>query len=610
LTGARRPYHNGHEEEVSPMKLRSIAHRASRARAEAALAAAALLLSALPASAGWERFHGDGANRGFVDVTTAPAAGGSRSVPGLGTFAPGAGPVIAPDGTVYLGTIEGKVIALHADGSPFWSRDITPGQAITASPAVGADGSVYVVGTKTTKVRDNRVSPPKIQTVFEATLHKFTSSGGWIAQTPFPNHGGGAATSAAPNIMRSGSVVAVIVPAIYRNVAAAAIELRLIAFSTGGAVLADQRVTFTQGVATGGGSLFPELLICLPPVGTVLCLTGVAPSEYTPPSAAAPPPLPMPGAAVFTFAFAQGDPPRVVVNDGMHDVVGYTFSPNGLTEAARTRLDTPRLISPPLVLPDGDTLVGTADGAAVFGGLSLIKQTPVTGLGTVVGAPTQTVSGLIAVVGTRAVALLRDAKVLSRAPLPTPSYTSAAASRTHVFVSTIDAFLSFDAEAQLPLKTFDWVGGGLWPPAIGPQGHVYAIASNILFVFPPPKSVTQPPQSATAQPEAGTKPKLGGVKVAPAVGVLQPKGQGTASPPASQVFQPPLVASGKRLYACKDLSNKSCGEPVAASFCQQQGFARAGEIDTAREKVQAETLGGQVCTKGKCRVFEKIVCTN
>jgi hypothetical protein len=26
--------------------------------------------------------------------------------------------------------------------------------------------------------------------------------------------------------------------------------------------------------------------------------------------------------------------------------------------------------------------------------------------------------------------------------------------------------------------------------------------------------------------------------------------------------------------------------------------------------VQAETLGGQVCTKGKCRVFEKIVCSN
>ena len=60
-------------------------------------------------------------------------------MPNLGTFAPGAGPVVAPDGTVYLGTMEGKIIALHADGSPFWSRDIHPEERIIASPAVGAD---------------------------------------------------------------------------------------------------------------------------------------------------------------------------------------------------------------------------------------------------------------------------------------------------------------------------------------------------------------------------------------------------------------------------------------------------------------------------------------
>ena len=58
--------------------------------------------------------------------STAPAGKGSVSVPGLGYFYPGAGPVIAPDGTVYLGTRQGKLIALHADGKPFWSRDITP----------------------------------------------------------------------------------------------------------------------------------------------------------------------------------------------------------------------------------------------------------------------------------------------------------------------------------------------------------------------------------------------------------------------------------------------------------------------------------------------------
>src|SRR5512133_2571894 len=51
-------------------------------------AATGLLLSALPVDAAWTRFHGNADNTGFVDVVTAPAGKGSRSVPGLGTFAP------------------------------------------------------------------------------------------------------------------------------------------------------------------------------------------------------------------------------------------------------------------------------------------------------------------------------------------------------------------------------------------------------------------------------------------------------------------------------------------------------------------------------------------
>jgi len=61
---------------------------------------------------------------GFVDVLTQPAGAHSTSVPGLGTFY--ASPTIGSDGTVYLGTLEGKVIALHADGTPYWDRELPP----------------------------------------------------------------------------------------------------------------------------------------------------------------------------------------------------------------------------------------------------------------------------------------------------------------------------------------------------------------------------------------------------------------------------------------------------------------------------------------------------
>src|SRR6185312_6874222 len=110
------------------------------------VAAILVFASCMQTAGAWEFAHGNRDNSGFTNAATAPAGKGSVSVPGLGKFAPGAGPVVAPDGTVYLGTMEGKLIALHADGSAFWSRDITPGQAIVASPAIASDGSVYVIG--------------------------------------------------------------------------------------------------------------------------------------------------------------------------------------------------------------------------------------------------------------------------------------------------------------------------------------------------------------------------------------------------------------------------------------------------------------------------------
>jgi len=142
-------------------------------------------------------------------------------------------------------------------------------------------------------------------------------------------------------------------------------------------------------------------------------------------------------------------------------------------------------------LPDRHPLPSTAGEKIVFAGPNANKLPPVSSPGFVYGAPTLTVNGFAVVVGTNGLSLLKDGAVVSQVSLP-PSYTSAAASRTHVFVSTTDAFVTLDADAQLELQRFDWVGGGKSPPAIGPDGRVYAIASDILFIFPPPLKVSKP----------------------------------------------------------------------------------------------------------------------
>lgn len=59
------------------------------------------------------------------------------------------GPAVAPDGTIYFGSIDKSLYALNADGSLRWIFPTTGGSGNaggtidTASPAIGADGTIY-----------------------------------------------------------------------------------------------------------------------------------------------------------------------------------------------------------------------------------------------------------------------------------------------------------------------------------------------------------------------------------------------------------------------------------------------------------------------------------
>ena len=109
-----------------------------------AVLVAAVAVLALPALA-WDQFHGDSANTGFVDVRTRVARLPSRKIENLGEVAPGAGPVVGPDGVVYLATREGKLHAFNPNSDPRWSATLPSGYTIQASPAVGMDKTIYVV---------------------------------------------------------------------------------------------------------------------------------------------------------------------------------------------------------------------------------------------------------------------------------------------------------------------------------------------------------------------------------------------------------------------------------------------------------------------------------
>ena len=534
--------------------------------------AAAIVTAAAPSSA-WQTAHGNSDNGGTVNVRTAPAVSPLTTLRGLGGIAPGVVPVIAPDGTLYIGNARGKLMSFRADGTPGWSRDIGS-QSIMSAPVLGSDGSVYVVGTAT--VRDSRTNPPTVTNI--ADLHKFTSGGGWLWHVPLPT-GGIKVTSASPNIVRMNGRDVILVPTIRVG---APYNARLAAISEDGGILADKIVTSYSPTTTGWSDLEWYQWPCEAFFGGRGCaFEAVEAFPFGGDFLAANLRLPTPAVAVHTPA--NGGAPIVMMSGGYEDLVGLAFTGAAFEEVFRVHQDKRFFSSPPLAWPDGHAMISTAGAEfssdVVFAGLNMSTIRAAGPLS--FAAPTALGNSRFAIVHRfGGVTIMRGASIENSVALRGHSIASAAASSNHIFVSTAKELHTFD-KATLGLKgTFAWNLGGTSQPVIGPQGHLYAIEGDSLVIFPP-----------MGQPATDPAP--------------QPTSQ-------AQAYSPPLTASGNRLFACEELDGDDCGKgdyrSIAKAFCAKNGFAEADDVDVDNKKVKAETLDGQFCSKKKCKVFDKIVC--
>jgi len=67
-------------------------------------------------------------------------------------------PVVGPDGTVYVGNLDGELVAISPDGEEYWRRTFFNNSRILSTPAVAADGSIFVVITHRLSPDDDYVS--------------------------------------------------------------------------------------------------------------------------------------------------------------------------------------------------------------------------------------------------------------------------------------------------------------------------------------------------------------------------------------------------------------------------------------------------------------------
>jgi outer membrane protein assembly factor BamB len=97
----------------------------------------------MPGAASWSQFHADSTNQGSRFVNTINSLEPAWSVDvGHVVFS---SPVIGVDGTIYVGNLEGELIAVNPDGTEKFR--ITLGAPMLAAPAVAADGLIYVMTT-------------------------------------------------------------------------------------------------------------------------------------------------------------------------------------------------------------------------------------------------------------------------------------------------------------------------------------------------------------------------------------------------------------------------------------------------------------------------------
>jgi hypothetical protein len=579
---------------------------------------AALLILAAGSAAAWQTAHGNPDNSGAVDIRTAPAVKPSRTLDFPDGIATGVVPVVASNGSFYIGDLRGNLISFNADGLPNWSQNLGNFQSIMTSPALGADGSVYVIGYA--KVRDNTTSPATVKHIAE--LHRFSGGGALLWNVPLEvvasqslNPGvPDVLDFSAPNILRFGNSDVVMVASGLRQ---AFSEVYLTAVSgESGLVLARLKVTgFTTPDVTGGAD-WDELCFW--------CSWGRFNTEIDAPSAdqiiPGDPKLPFPSPAISTPN--TGAAQLVVMSDGYKKLTGFIFTGTAFDEAFRTSNAERYITSTPLAWPNGPVMISSVTDK----GPEVKFASPIPGGGSSdqhvagprsVAPPAALGNFRFAIVKTfGGVTIMSGAAIERSVGLKGESMAAPAASRTHLFVSTAFALYTLNKANLQVTGEFSWAPrGGTSQPVIGPRGHVYAIAQDQLYIFPPSRLPGVPDldslpdiTSTTPQP---LPPASGGVLADGGVPNVQSLPEIQQDLP-SKTYKPPITAGGNRLFACLELDGDDCGNAqqreIAEAFCRKEGFERAEDIDVDTRRGSAETLDGKLCSKKKCKVFDQIVC--
>lgn len=436
----------------------------------------------------WNRPNANASCDGLVPVETRIAEQPSHVISDIGEIPMAAGPVVAPDGTVYITSTDGTLRAFHANGTLRWSASVGRPFGITTPAVVDEYGSVYVVAYY--GAVDHRTNPPTY--IDDTILCRFTADGTLVWKAAFPPFSTvrgtrtGVYSNAPPNIWQWGTDEAIVAAATQYTLFGSVYTV--IAFSPDdGAVLGHAELNGPPPPVTGDSDFLGWLSDLL----GANFVHGVAspPPMYNLPANAHPL---QPGVAIFDDPL--GGTPFIIGTDGAEDVVGLTFDlTGGFVERFRSHDNTWTMHAQPMVLSDGHSVVGTGDGRLRFSGPNGIAIPDVHGLDSILSRVCRTMDGTIIALGLQpypngsTISFIRDREILIQTKLNPRAISAPAASSTHIFFNLSSGLYTMDARTLEFVAESPWTGdsggGGISSPAIGPNGEVYAIANNQLYMW-------------------------------------------------------------------------------------------------------------------------------
>ena len=426
------------------------------------------LFACVPALAQtWTRAHGGPDNAGFANVVTDPITVDSPrvAVSGLGPFAAGAGPVVDKNGTAYLGSISGQLIAIGPDGTRLQTAQLPPDRRIFTSPIIARDGSIYVAGSVSIDPSDHD------HRQIRAWLYRFSPQLDQLWERPLPVRGQETGTAVALNATGEGAAEIIAVAAVEKS----PYTVNLAGFSPDGALLFSQDVGAENGLHSGDWSWLK--ILCWPFAnacrGDDPVILGHSPPDALPQGI---------DSLRVGIAVAPGD--VFVVTDGVNGIRGYHFAPGGLTKVFE-KIDGRILTSSAAVLPNNRSVYGVTGGRIAFSGPSNEHVADINqGSYPIEAIPARLADGRI-VSADRFGSIEVINNVVPVANIETGGDTIAGVSASrHVFyLSTASRLLSFDADTLAIVSTFPLTDGGQSSPAIGSNGKIYVLAGDTLTIF-------------------------------------------------------------------------------------------------------------------------------